>query len=46
MALRYLGVGSYVEICAVFGVHPATLYRSLWKVIDAINATSFLELDI
>jgi len=45
LALRYLGGGSYVDICAVFGVHPATLYRSLWEVIDAINATPSLDLD-
>jgi len=29
LALRYLGGRRYVDICAVFGVHPATLYRSL-----------------
>jgi len=45
LALRYLSGGSYVDICAVFGVHPATLYRSLWEVIDAINATPCLDLD-
>jgi len=45
LALRFLGGGSYVDICAVFGVHPATLYRSLWEVIDAINATPSLDLD-
>ena len=27
LALRYLGGGSYVDICAVFGVHAATLYQ-------------------
>jgi len=45
LALRYLGGGSYVDICAVLGVQPATLYRSLWEVIDAINATPSLDLD-
>jgi len=45
LALRYLGCRRYVDICAVFGVHPATLYRSLWEAIDAINATPSLDLD-
>jgi len=45
LALRYVGGGSYVDICAVLGVHPATLNRSLWEVIDAINATPSLDLD-
>ena len=45
LALRFLGGGSYVDICAVFGVHPATLYRSLWDMIDAINAAPSLDLD-
>jgi len=45
LALRYLGGRRYVDICAVFGVHPATLYRSLWDAIDAINATPSLDLD-
>ena len=45
LALRYFGGGCYVDICAVFGVHPATLCRSLWEVIDAINATPCLDLD-
>ena len=40
-----LGGRRYVDICAVFGVHPATLYRSLWDAIDAINATPSLDLD-
>jgi len=29
LALRYLGGCSYVDICVVIGVHPATLYRFL-----------------
>jgi len=45
LALRYLCGGSSIDICAVFGVHPATLYRSLRKVIDAINATPSQDLD-
>lgn len=45
IALRYLGGGSYIDICAAMGVHPATVYRALWDVIDAINGTPFLDLD-
>jgi len=45
LALRYLGGGSYVDICAVFGVHAAKLSRSLWEVIDAINASPILDFD-
>ena len=30
----------------VFGVHPATLYGSLWAVMDSINATPSLNLDL
>ena len=45
LALRYLGGGSSVDICAVFVVHPATLYQSLREVIDAINAIPSLDLD-
>ena len=44
-AFRGLGGGSSIDICAVFGVHPDTLYRSLREVIDAINATPSLDLD-
>jgi len=45
LALQYLGGGRYVGICAVFGVHAATLYRSSWEVIDAINASPTLDFD-
>lgn len=45
LALRYLGGGSYVDICAAFGVHPASLYRAVWEVVDAVNSTSALALD-
>jgi len=43
LALQYLGGGSYVGICAVFGVHAATLYRSLREVIDAVNVSPTLD---
>jgi len=29
MALRFLGGGSYLDICAAFGVSPSTLYNYL-----------------
>jgi len=43
MALRYLGGGSYVDACAVFGVPRATFYNNLWHVVDAMNSTPALE---
>lgn len=46
MALRYLGGGSYLDVCAAFGVHAATLYRSLWAVVDAVNATPSLNFSL
>jgi len=45
IALRYLGSGSYIDICAAFGVHTATVYRSLWDVVDAVNSSPALALD-
>lgn len=45
IALRYLGGGSYIDICAALGVHCATVYRSLWDVIDAVNSSPSLDLD-
>jgi len=35
--LRYLGGGSYVNICAEFCVRSATVYQALWDVVDAVN---------
>jgi len=43
MALRYLGGGSYPDICAAFGVATARIYNCLWEVIDAVNATASLD---
>jgi len=45
IALRYLGSGSYIDICAAFGVHTATVYRSLWDFVDAVNSSPALALD-
>jgi len=45
LALRYLGGGSYVDICAAFGVHSATVYQSLWDIVDAVNCSLGLALD-
>jgi len=45
IALRYLGGGSYLDICATLGVHTCTVYRALWDVIDAVNSTPLLDLD-
>jgi len=44
MALRYLGAGSYLDICAALGVFPSTMYSCLWEVIDAVNASWTLSL--
>jgi len=44
IALRYLGGGSYLDICAAFGVSPSTMYNCLWEVIDAVNASPTLNL--
>jgi len=45
LSLRYLGGGSYVDICAAFIVHPSTVYRALWDVVDAVNCSPGLALD-
>jgi len=44
-ALRYLGGGSYLDVCAAFWVHPSTMYRALWEVVDAVNSTPSLAFD-
>jgi len=44
MVLRCLGGGSYLDICAAFGVSPSTMYNCLWEVIDAVNASPTLNL--
>jgi len=46
IALRYLGGGSYIDICAAFLVHTATVYRSLWDVVDVVNSSPALALDL
>jgi len=45
ISLRYLGGGSYLDICATLGVHTCTVYRSLLDFVDAVNSTPFLDLD-
>jgi len=45
IALRYLGGGSYLDVCAAFGVHPSTMYRALWEVVDAVSTTPSLAFD-
>ena len=45
IVLRYLGGGSYIDIGAALGVHSATVYRTLWDVIDAVNSSPPLDLD-
>jgi len=45
IALRYLGGGSYLDTCAILGVHTCTVFRALWDVVDAVNSTPFLDLD-
>jgi len=39
VSLRYLGGGSYLDVCAAFGVHPSIVYRALGEVVDAVNTT-------
>jgi len=45
IALRYLGGGSYLDVCAAFRVYPSTMYRALWEVLDAANTTPSLAFD-
>lgn len=46
MASRYLRGGSCIDTCAAFRVHPACMYHALLEVVDAVNDTSALALDI
>jgi len=43
MALRYVGSGSYPDICAAFGVATATIYNCPWEVVDTVNASASLD---
>jgi len=45
LALRYMGGGSYVDMCVAFGVHSASVYRAVWDVVDAVNSSPALALD-
>lgn len=44
MALRIFAGGSYLDIMLLHGVHRSTLYKSLWRVVDALNNTQELGL--
>jgi len=39
LALPYIGGGSYVDMCAAFGVHSASVYRAVRNVVDAVNSS-------
>lgn len=43
MALRYLAGGSVWDIRLNCGVSSAEFYRSVWRVIDAINGTLIID---
>jgi len=45
IALRYLGGGSYLDVCAAFGVHPSAMFRAFWEVVDAVTTTPSLAFD-
>jgi DDE superfamily endonuclease len=36
--IRYLAGGSYLDICAIAGIHTSTFYYVLWKTCDALNS--------
>ena len=44
MALRFFAGGDKFDIAAMFGVHENEVYRSVWRVVDAIH--NCLALDI
>jgi len=43
-ALRYFAGGRPDDICLVHGISPVEVYRSVWKVVDAINTTEALAI--
>jgi len=45
IVLRYLGGGSYLNICTTLGVHTCTIYRALWDIVDAVHSRSFSDRD-
>ena len=46
MTLRYLAGGTVWDIRSNFGVSKTEMYRSVWCVIDALNAEFPIDLDI
>jgi hypothetical protein len=44
MALRYFAGGEKYDIAALHGVHFNEVYRSVWLVVDAIHASSALNI--
>lgn len=45
MALRFFAGGDKYDIADSHGVHPVEVYRSVWRVVDAIHNTKALEID-
>ena len=43
MTLRFLAGGSYLDIAYFHGVHAATLFAAIWRVVEAIDETFHLE---
>jgi len=39
LALPDMGGGSYVDMCAAFGLHSASVYRAVWNFVDAVNSS-------
>lgn len=46
MTLRYLAVAVVWDIRSNFGVSTSEFFRSVWRVIDALNEEFPLELDL
>jgi len=46
IVLLYFGGGSYLDNVANLRVHTCTVHCALWDVVDAVNSTPFLELDV
>ena len=46
MALRYLAGGSFLDIQLVHGVSHPEVFRSVWRVVDAINSALKIDFPI
>lgn len=44
MALRFIAGGDKFDIAATHGVHENEVYRSVWRVVDAIHQTAALKI--